>query len=223
MFFKVKNQFQTLMLIGFFLAFSCKKNTKESTPQNAPVTAPEGMVWVAPKTFLQGAKKDDAFAMPKEVPAHNVKVDGFFMDITEVTNKQFRTFVETTDYVTVAERPIDWNVMKKDLPPNSFLTKMSMQWLTCKITVNGGHGKSGPIGSIRQGQIQTLMEWMIILLFMLPTKTHWLIVSGQTGACPQKPSGKLQLKEPILTPYLPGEMTRTYSMKKRIPGKVYFL
>lgn len=37
-------------------------------------------------------------------PVHQVSVDGFFMDATEVTNAQFAEFVEATRYVTVAER-----------------------------------------------------------------------------------------------------------------------
>jgi formylglycine-generating enzyme required for sulfatase activity len=37
-------------------------------------------------------------------PVHRVHVDGFWMDATEVTNEQFRRFVDETGYVTVAER-----------------------------------------------------------------------------------------------------------------------
>ena len=56
------------------------------------------MVWVNGKTFLQGAKKSDNFAMPREKPAHEVRVDGFFIDATEVTNKQFKQFIDATKY-----------------------------------------------------------------------------------------------------------------------------
>jgi formylglycine-generating enzyme required for sulfatase activity len=37
-------------------------------------------------------------------PIHRVYVDGFWMDKTEVTNKQFAKFVEATNYITIAER-----------------------------------------------------------------------------------------------------------------------
>ncbi len=37
-------------------------------------------------------------------PIHRVQVDGFWMDVTEVTNAEFAKFVEATGYVTVAER-----------------------------------------------------------------------------------------------------------------------
>jgi len=36
-------------------------------------------------------------------PVHRVHVSGFFMDATEVTNKEFAAFVKATDYKTVAE------------------------------------------------------------------------------------------------------------------------
>jgi formylglycine-generating enzyme required for sulfatase activity len=44
---------------------------------------------------------------PEEAPSHRVAVDGFWMQRCEVTNEQFRTFVDATGYVTVAERPLD--------------------------------------------------------------------------------------------------------------------
>lgn len=83
-------------------------------PEN--IETPEGMVWISGGTFLQGALPEDSMAMSHERPAHLVAVDGFFMDIHEVTNKQFARFVQKTGYKTVAERPIDWDEMKKQLP-----------------------------------------------------------------------------------------------------------
>ena len=57
--------------------------------------------------------------MPREKPSHLVTVDGFFIDITEVTNKEFKKFTDATNYVTVAEREIDWEEMKKHILPTS--------------------------------------------------------------------------------------------------------
>lgn len=109
------------LLLGFFL-MGCKNNSQDQTQKDETnatenqIETPEGMVWVPAKTFVQGAKATDKFAMEREKPAHNVHVDGFFIDIHEVTNKQFQDFVTATNYVTVAERPIDWEEMKKELP-----------------------------------------------------------------------------------------------------------
>ena len=111
----------SLVLLLFFGIFSCQKNStkNEIEEENQNIKAPEGMIWVATKTFLQGAKEGDNFAMPREKPAHQVKVDGFFIDVHEVTNKQFKEFVVATNYKTIAERPIDWEEMKKSLPENT--------------------------------------------------------------------------------------------------------
>ena len=100
---------------------ACKKEANKSTEIKDPkeLNIPDGMVWVSGKTFLQGAKQSDNFAMPREKPAHEVRVDGFFIDATEVTNKQFKQFVAATKYITIAERPIDWEEMKKQLPKNT--------------------------------------------------------------------------------------------------------
>jgi formylglycine-generating enzyme required for sulfatase activity len=49
---------------------------------------------------------------PEERPAHLVRVDGFWMDRTPVTNREFARFIKETGYVTFAEIPPD----PKDYP-----------------------------------------------------------------------------------------------------------
>ena len=154
-----------LVLILFFMA--CKKESKSTNTQQTET--PKGMLWVARKTFLQGAKATDGFAMSREKPAHKVTVDGFFIDITEVTNAQFKTFVGATNYKTIAERAIDWAVIKKQLPegtrkphdsilqPGSLIFNKNVnavvnmnnyqQWWTWKIGADWQHPE-GPKSSI---------------------------------------------------------------------------
>ena len=43
--------------------------------------------------------------VPDEFPPHDVELDSFWIDATEVTNRQFFEFVSATSYVTTAERP----------------------------------------------------------------------------------------------------------------------
>ncbi|MBX3409651.1 MAG: formylglycine-generating enzyme family protein [Phycisphaeraceae bacterium] len=79
-----------------------------------PGTAPPGMVWIPGGEFTMGGK--DALARENESPLHRVRVDGFWIDATEVTNDEFRRFVEATGYVTDAEKPVNWEELSKQLP-----------------------------------------------------------------------------------------------------------
>ncbi len=86
-------------------------NFAPTLPQqpNAPGPAPEGMVWIPGGEFSMGSDtaNDSLCGMPgltrDAQPVHRVYVDGFWMDATEVTNKEFEKFVKATGYVTVAE------------------------------------------------------------------------------------------------------------------------
>src|SRR4029453_8680920 len=57
------------------------------------------MVFIPGGTFRMGSDKH----YPEEAPVHRVRVDGFWIDPTPVTNRQFRQFVEATGHVTFAE------------------------------------------------------------------------------------------------------------------------
>lgn len=70
-----------------------------------------GMVWVPPGEFEMGSdylpSPDDPNPdriKPDEYPKHLVGLDGFWMDATPVTNRDFTEFVEMTGYVTFAEQ-----------------------------------------------------------------------------------------------------------------------
>lgn len=68
----------------------------ENAPSGPP---PTGMVWIPGGTFDMGSDEK-----PHESPVHRVTVEGFWMDVTEVTNAQFAEFVKATGHVTTAER-----------------------------------------------------------------------------------------------------------------------
>jgi sulfatase modifying factor 1 len=77
----------------------------------------EGMVLIPANEFMMGAS--DKEGRPDEYPQHRVKINSFWMDATEVTNAQFKKFVEATGYVTTAEIKPDWEEIKKQLPPDT--------------------------------------------------------------------------------------------------------
>jgi formylglycine-generating enzyme required for sulfatase activity len=57
------------------------------------------VVFVPGGTFRMGSDMH----YPEEAPAHNVRVDDFWIDRTPVTNRKFKEFVRATGHVTVAE------------------------------------------------------------------------------------------------------------------------
>jgi formylglycine-generating enzyme len=61
------------------------------------------MVWVPGGAFLMGSDHH----YPEEAPAHQVTVDGFWIDRHTVTNAEFARFVRKTSHLTVAEQPAD--------------------------------------------------------------------------------------------------------------------
>jgi formylglycine-generating enzyme len=75
------------------------------------------MVWIPGGEFSMGSDADSG--RTDEGPAHRVRVDGFWMDATEVTNAQFKEFVDATGYVTTAERVPDVNELLQQLPPGT--------------------------------------------------------------------------------------------------------
>ncbi len=92
-----------------------KQKTTQNTPQSDSTTV--NMIWIPAGEFAMGT--DDANSMANERPSHHVKINGFWMDKYDVTNADFREFVEATGYVTTAEKPVDWEEIKKQLPPGT--------------------------------------------------------------------------------------------------------
>lgn len=79
--------------------------------------APTGMVWIPGGEFTMGTDLEIGWA--DEKPAHPVRVSGFWMNATEVTNAEFRKFVEATGYVTTAEKPPDVEEILRQSPPGT--------------------------------------------------------------------------------------------------------
>jgi formylglycine-generating enzyme required for sulfatase activity len=61
------------------------------------------MIFIPGGTFRMGSGKH----YPEEAPVHRVSVDGFWIDRTPVTNRQFKEFVRATGHKTFAEIPPD--------------------------------------------------------------------------------------------------------------------
>jgi formylglycine-generating enzyme required for sulfatase activity len=103
------------------------------------VRGPESMVWIPAGEFLMGS--DHPLARPNERPTHRVRVHGFWMDRTHVTNAQFAAFVKVTGYLTTAERKPDWETLRTQVPegtprpPDSQLVAGAMVFVGTEIEV----------------------------------------------------------------------------------------
>jgi formylglycine-generating enzyme len=85
-----------MMELGVITPLRAQPPTAETTPH-------PGMVWIPGGSFRMGS--DTHYA--EEAPVHRVMVDGFWIDRTPVTNREFRKFVNATGYVTFAETAPD--------------------------------------------------------------------------------------------------------------------
>ncbi len=90
-----------------------------ASDQTCP-TPPDRPVRLEGGTFAMG--EDDVY--PEEGPVRETKVDGFWIDPHEVTNRQFDQFVQATGYRTIAEMPVDpalYGVPASQIPPELLL------------------------------------------------------------------------------------------------------
>lgn len=102
--------------VSFGGAYALTLATK-SRPGAPSESAPAGMVWIPPGEFTMGT--DAASAWDDEKPAHQVAIEGFWMDEHEVTNAQFREFIEATGYVTTAEKAPDIDEIMAQVAPGT--------------------------------------------------------------------------------------------------------
>lgn len=90
------NKLKYTLILLIILLNACNKRTTEK----------DGMMLIKGGSFEMGG--DNLQARADEFPKHRVEVNSFWMDKTEVTNAQFRKFVEATNYITTAEKNFDY-------------------------------------------------------------------------------------------------------------------
>ncbi|MET0378513.1 MAG: formylglycine-generating enzyme family protein [Spongiibacteraceae bacterium] len=102
----------TTIGLGLIAAFGVDKSNSVFG-----LRSPAGMVLIPGGEFDMG--NDQRMSRPNERPLHRVKLAPFWMDRHHVTNAEFRKFVETTGYITTAERKPDWETLKSQLFPGT--------------------------------------------------------------------------------------------------------
>ncbi|MEO6813548.1 MAG: formylglycine-generating enzyme family protein [Ginsengibacter sp.] len=158
-------------------AHSCMKvpqrfsnHLTDSSITNNGDTSVAGMSYIKGGTFMMGGDNNQASA--DEYPKHEVQVDGFWMDNSEVTNAQFQKFVNATHYITTAEKKPDWEEMKGTLPPGTPKPPDSMMVAASLVF----HQTSGPV------DLQDYGQW-------------WSWVKGADWKHPEGPNSNIKGKE----------------------------
>jgi len=143
------------------------KVSSERTTSRQIVENGDGMVLIPEADYMMGG--NDELARPDELPRHRVILDEFRMDKTEVTNSQFRDFIEETGYITTAERKPDWEELKKQLPPDTPKPDES-------VLVPGSLVFAQPTGRV---DLDSFYEW-------------WTWVPGASWRAPFGPGSKIE-------------------------------
>lgn len=144
----MKNNYKTvivvvaIVMLGFLLGYDYANQyqTKQIALGNG-INGPKDMVWIPGNQFIMGSHS--RLAKNNEKPAHPVQLDGFWIDQTDVTNAEFRAFVNATGYITTAERKPEWETLKVQLPPGT--AKPSEDKLVPGAMVFVGTNKAVPL------------------------------------------------------------------------------
>jgi formylglycine-generating enzyme required for sulfatase activity len=178
--------------------------------KNPPVQEPpDGMIWIPGGEFSMGTQDSPDInsvrmnATKDSRPVHRVYVDGFWMDQTDVTNKQFAKFVRATGYVTVAERKPRAEDFPKVVPQNLVAGSVvftppdhpvplndDLQWWTYKKGTDWRH-PLGPQSNVKgkenypvvQVAYEDAMAYAKWARKRLPTEAEWEFAArgGQAG------------------------------------------
>jgi formylglycine-generating enzyme required for sulfatase activity len=158
--------------------------------------APAGMTLVPGGEFNMGSEAN--FAFPNEKPVHRIQVAPFFLDVHPVTNAKFAKFVEATGYKTVAERAVEWEEMKKQLPPGT--PKPPEEVLQPGSLVF--RPTSGPVN------LRDMSQW-------------WVWEIGASWKHPEGEGSSIQGREnhPVVQPPFPRPPVRPNGCFRRLPPK----
>lgn len=126
------------------------------------------MVKLPGGVFLMG---NDFAGRSDERPAHEVRLDPFEIDIYEVTNRQFRLFVEATDYVTTAEKR-KWSYVF-DKSRKNWVQMPGANWVTNGVldaTIEQDQWLELPVVHVSYRDALAFCQWAGK---RLPTEAQW--------------------------------------------------
>ncbi len=138
---------------------------------SAMAASTEGMRLIPGGTFEMGGS--GKLAKRDEFPLHQVSLESFWIDEHEVTNAEFRAFVQATDYVTTAEQDISAEEIRKQLPPGAEMPPAELLKASSAVF-------SQP--AFQQGARYTFLDW-------------WSMTPGANWKHPQGPASSILGKD----------------------------
>ncbi len=107
-----------LAVVVAIVYFSRKEESVTPTPKNVP--PPSGMALIQGGKFIMG--RDDGST--DEGPAHEVELKSFFLDVQEVTNQEYKKFVDATG----RQVPRNWKTNGSYAPDEARLPVAYVTW-----------------------------------------------------------------------------------------------
>jgi len=152
-----------------------KAQASVSSPTD-PSRAPRRMTLIAGGTFQMGSSASDSYDAR---PAHEIRLDSFWMDVHEVTNAEFAAFIKATDYRTTAERT--GRAWVYDVKGQRWAFTVGADW-------RHPHGPNSSIAG-RENWPVVQVSWFDAMEFArwagkrLPTEAEWEFAArgGQSG------------------------------------------
>ncbi|MGH9845885.1 MAG: SUMF1/EgtB/PvdO family nonheme iron enzyme [Blastocatellia bacterium] len=110
-----------VLLAAAVIYFSMKDERTAQTVSESPnPKSPEGMAYIPGGKFVMG-RNDGS---PDEGPAHEVEIKPFFLDVQEVTNQEYRKFVDATG----RPAPKHWKLNGSYSPDGAGLPVTYVSW-----------------------------------------------------------------------------------------------
>ncbi|MFZ4522664.1 MAG: SUMF1/EgtB/PvdO family nonheme iron enzyme [Bacteroidales bacterium] len=182
--------------------------------QKPAVTMPT-MIHVEGGSFMMGNNAGSA----DEKPAHNITLNSFFLGKYEVTNSEFKKFVDATGYITDAEQP-DTVKLKHGLPPRGINNGTWKMYSTGKPVPAAD--SMNPVANISWNDAVAYCEWLgkeTGKKFRLPTEAEWeYAAKGGAKSKNYKYVGGNNLGE--VAWYLENSDKRSHTIGKKLPNEL---